>query len=394
MSEGEVVAGQEGETGNPIAGQAGEVVVEQGSTDDPCLQIFRLIHERQYEQLKEIAHEKFNCEMSLKDLNEKLKLGLDAESTKSLGYEYDLTQQITPLEFALKWSFLYDTEYAEKEYNSVFTNGELTCLSSPTESGLPPRCDQIDKKVIQLYESPSNYDGNYVNSQLYDKNESNRNYNTNKSFFKNYQKYQKYPKYKNKYLIFARKLYVNTFMEYVKSLINPDSHLVDLLKIKEKIEKIEEIIYLICQHTQNYKEILDEIKSYKTFYLCFDSSEIVSAILSQYPLHIDLSLLADLKKQESTDFDKKKTEISTEIKRIGNFLRDKSKYKKEMLKSKYPTTQLTPEVFAKENGLSDLFPETKSGFVSSLFSKGGSKKRKTNKQKSKKRKNKKSKRRV
>jgi hypothetical protein len=379
--------------GEKVVGQVGETVAEQVE-EDPCLKIFRLIHERQYEELKAIDPEKFNCKMSLTALNEQLKLGLDAESTKSLEYEYDLTQQITPLEFALNLSFLYDTEYAENEYNSVFANGELTCSRSPTESGLLTRCDMIDKKVKQLYISTSEYDRNYVNSQLYQESKSDRDYNTSRSFFENY---KKHPKYKENYLIFARRLYVNTFQEYVKSLIDPSLGLQDLLKIKEKIEKIKEIIYFICQHTKNYKEILSGFKSSGTFYLCFDSSEIVSVILSQYTLHIDLSLLVDLKKQESkdfntkkqesTNFDTKKQEISTEIQKIGNFLRNKSKYKKDMLTATYPTTQQTPQEFADKNGLSDLFTKKTSGFVS-LFGKGGSKKRKTNKQKSKKRKSK------
>ena len=61
--------------------------------DNSCLEIFRLIHQRQYVELKEIAHEKFNCEMSLKDLNEQLKLGLNNSRDG---------ESLTPLDFAVR----------------------------------------------------------------------------------------------------------------------------------------------------------------------------------------------------------------------------------------------------------------------------------------------------
>ena len=313
--------------------------------EDSCLEIFRSIHERNFKKLKEIAEtnpERFNCEMSLTKLNTQLELELDKKYIFLDESIDDLNDTpILPLEFALKWSFLFDKEYVKDQYNNAFYEDK------PAECKIDNTISNTSMSRCQKVQNVLNQSGN--------KNDMNYYYSYYEFTFKNELNY---------------KLQNNA-------------------EFKKKIESIKSIIYLICAHTTNYKTMLTKIKeeidrkTYNSFYLSYDSSEIIFEILSKYILHIDLSLLADLKKQGSTVFDTKKSEISAEIQNIGK-IRFNGLYNKDMLTVKYPTTQRTPEEFANENGLSDMFSATKKPW----WKLGGSKKRKSKKRNAKKNKSK------
>ena len=326
--------------------------------DNSCLEIFRLSHERQYVELKEIAHEKFNCEMSLKDLNEQLKLGLNNSRDG---------ESLTPLDFALD-SVSFEIERmrlkCQKEEsaikvtlnieslceNKIFANVNYEHDCEDVKSEIDKITDTEVKSLIEFYS-----EGNDDNAQLI------RDKFTEIELSKPSEKFREF------YMLF--------------------------LKSKGELEKILNIIFLLCSHMPNFREILSKYKSTQFEHI----KEVLSEISSKYALHIDLILLVDLINQQSTNFDAKKQEISAEIQKIGK-IRLNDVYNRSMLTSKYPTTQKTPQEFADENGLSDLFIQKTDQVPKKweLFGKGGSKKRKTNKRKSKKRnaKKNKSKRRV
>lgn len=342
----------------------GEKVVDPNSiviaenvelTEDKKLDIFRLIHQRKYEDLKTIDPKRFDCKMSLKDLNEQLKLGLNNSRDG---------ESLTPLDFALD-SVSFEIERmrlkCQKEEpaikvtlniesiceNKIFANVNYEHDCGDVKSEIDKITDAEVKSLIEFYSEGDDDD----NEQLI----------------------------RDKFTEINLSKPSKEFREFYMSF----------LKSKDELEKILNIIFLLCSHTPNFREILSKYKSTQFEHI----KEVLSEISSQYTLHIDLILLVDLKNQ-SDKFDAKKQEISAEIQKIGKF-RFNDVYNKSMLTATYPTTQKTPKEFADENGLSDLFTQTKSG-LGSLFGKGGSKKRKTNKQKSKKRnaKKNKSKRRV
>lgn len=350
---------------------AGKQVVDQATIVDPNsiviaenvelaedknLDIFRLIHQRKYEDLKTIDPKRFDCKMSLKDLNEKLKLGLNNSRDG---------ESLTPLDFALD-SVSFEIERmrlkCQKEEsaikvtinieslckNKIFANVNYEYECEDVKSEINKITDTEVKSLIEFY-SEGDDDAQLIRDKF-----------TEIELSKPSEKFREF------YMLF--------------------------FKSKGELKKISNVIFLLCSHTPNFREILSKYKSTQFEHI----KEVLSEISSKYALHIDLILLVDLRNQ-SDKFDAKKQEISAEIQKIGKF-RFNDVYNKSMLTATYPTTQKTPKEFADENGLSDLFIQKTDQVPKKwgLFGKGGSKKRKTNKQKSKKRnaKKNKSKRRV